>query len=144
MLDVCYRKGCMWYSWKNSAWEYDLDRVFAEFESDAYGDQLNTSFILKRLRDLPPASRAILAWGSLIGTTFSFPLVHKLLNGDFDHVDNDSDQSKPACMKNDEAFSPRLAEDAVEGLQAATQAHILMPTSDENFFRCASHPACCR
>lgn len=138
MLEVCYRKGCVWYSWKDSAWEYDLDRVFGEFESDTYGDQLNTSFILKRLQDLPPASRAILAWGSLIGTTFSFPLVQRLLNGDFDHVDSASDRPKPGCAKDSDAFSSRLAETAVEGLQAATQAYILMPTSDEDFFRYAA------
>ncbi|KAL8963363.1 MAG: hypothetical protein Q9193_000360 [Seirophora villosa] len=135
MLEVCYRKSCIWYSWKDSAWEYDLDRVFTEFESDTYGDQLNSAFILKRLQDLPPASRAILAWGSLIGTTFSFPLVQKLLGGDFDLVDGGSDQIKLDYTRNgEEAFSSQLADAAVEGLQAATQAYILMPTSDEHFF----------
>lgn len=135
MLEVCYRRGCIWYSWKDSAWEYDLDRVFTEFESDAYGEQLNSAFILKRLQDLPPASRAILAWGSLIGTTFSFSLVQKLLGGDFELVDVGSDQRKLDCSRNGEAFSSLLADTAVEGLQALTQAYILMPTSDEHFFR---------
>ncbi|KAL8989575.1 MAG: hypothetical protein Q9177_001563, partial [Variospora cf. flavescens] len=134
MLEVCYRRGCIWYSWKDSAWEYDLDRVFTEFESDAYGEQLNSAFILKRLQDLPPASRAILAWGSLIGTTFSFSLVQKLLGGDFELVDVGSDQRKLDCSRNAEAFSSLLADTAVEGLQALTQAYILMPTSDEHFF----------
>ncbi|KAL8654658.1 MAG: hypothetical protein Q9210_001380 [Variospora velana] len=134
MLEVCYRKACIWYSWKGSTWEYNLDRVFTEFESDAYGEQLNSAFILKRLQDLPPASRAILAWGSLIGTTFSFPLVQKLLGGDFELVDIDSDQRKLDCSRNGEAFSSLLADTAVEGLQGLTQAYILMPTSDEHFF----------
>lgn len=33
MLEVCHRKGCIWYSWKESVWEYDLDRIYSEFQS---------------------------------------------------------------------------------------------------------------
>lgn len=135
MLEVCHRKGCLWYSWKDSAWEFDLDRVFAEFESESYGDQLNTSFILKRLQDLPPTARAILAWGSLLGSTFSFSLVQELFSGAFDYVDDSSDQSKLGGIKQSEIYSAKLCETAVEGLQAATQAYILMPTGDEDQFR---------
>lgn len=140
MLEVCYRKGCIWYSWKKSAWEYNLDRVFAEFESDTYGEQLNSSFILNRLQDMPASSRAILAWGSLIGTTFSFPLVQRLLSGDFDLIDTTSDQTEATCARNNQAFSSQLADTAVEGLQAAMQAYILMPTGDEHLFRYIVHP----
>lgn len=135
MLEVCYRKGCLWYSWKDSAWEYNLDSVFAEFESEAYGDQLNTSFILKRLQDLPPTSRAILAWGSLLGNTFSFSLVQKLLSGMFDHVDDNFDQTAASNPKGATVTSSNLTETAVEGLQAALQAYILVPTIDEDHFR---------
>ena len=112
-----------------------MDRVFAEFESDSYGDQLNTSFILKRLQDLPPTARAILAWGSLLGNSFSFTLIQKLLGGSFESLDDYSDEKKASCPKDNELFSSYLAENAVEGLQAATQAHILMPTGDEDQFR---------
>ncbi|KAL8784021.1 MAG: hypothetical protein Q9213_004209 [Squamulea squamosa] len=135
MLEVCYRKGCLWYSWKDSAWEYNLDRIFAEFESDMYGDQLNTSFILKRLQDLPPTSRAILAWGSLLGNTFSFSLVQKLLSGAFDHVDDALNQTAANNRKGATVTSPQLTETAVEGLQANLQAYILVPTIDEDHFR---------
>ncbi|KAL8691027.1 MAG: hypothetical protein Q9218_003665 [Villophora microphyllina] len=135
MLEVCHRKGCLWYSWKDSAWEFDLDRVFAEFESESYGDQLNTSFILKRLQDLPPTTRAILAWGSLLGSTFSFALVQELLTGAFQCMNNRSEQRQPDDVEGSELYSTKLAENAVEGLQAALQAYILMPTSDEDQFR---------
>ncbi|KAL9612330.1 MAG: hypothetical protein Q9167_003063 [Letrouitia subvulpina] len=137
MLEVCYRKGCLWYSWKDSAWEYDLDRVFAEFETESYGDQLNTSFILKRLQDLPPAARAILAWGSLLGNTFSFALVKRLLGGEFDFNENETSMNKSSCFKNDDLYIPQPIENAVEGLQAALQAYILMPGEDEDKFRIA-------
>ncbi|KAL9031107.1 MAG: hypothetical protein Q9196_000842 [Gyalolechia fulgens] len=111
-----------------------LETDAREFESDTYGDQLNTSFTLKRLQDLPPASRAILAWGSLIGNTFSFPLIQRLLNGEFDRIGDVSSATKPGCAKIEPCFSPQLADAAVEGLQAAMQACILMPTDDENIF----------
>ncbi|KAL8696754.1 MAG: hypothetical protein Q9224_002638, partial [Gallowayella concinna] len=134
MLEVCHRKGCLWYSWKGSCWEYDLDRVFAEFESETYGDQLNTSFIRKKLQDLPSASRAILAWGSLLGNTFSFSLVQKLLGGAFDHVDGSLDRAERNSTNSDSMSSSQLTETAVEGLQAALQSYILVPTIDEDQF----------
>ncbi|KAL8800242.1 MAG: hypothetical protein Q9182_005325 [Xanthomendoza sp. 2 TL-2023] len=134
MLEVCHRKGCLWYSWKDSSWEYDLDRVFAEFESETYGDQLSTSFILKRLQDLPPTTRAILAWGSLLGNTFSFSLVEKLLGGAFDHVDGSFEHAERSSTNSDSASASKLTETAIEGLQAALQSYILVPTIDEDQF----------
>ncbi|KAL8819512.1 MAG: hypothetical protein Q9223_002076 [Gallowayella weberi] len=110
------------------------DRVFAEFESETYGDQLSTSFILKRLQDLPPTSRAILAWGSLLGNTFSFSLVEKLLRGAFDHVDGSFDRLERSSTNSDSASSSKMTETAIEGLQAALQSYILVPTIDEDQF----------
>ena len=133
MLEVCHRKGCIWYSWKESAWEYDLDRVFAEFESDSYDQQLDTNFITKRLQDLPTAARSILAWASLLGTTFSFTLIQRLLTGEFDY-ESDNDESDEICSKVAELFSPQPVENVVEGLQATLQAYILMPGSNEDEF----------
>ena len=37
LLDLCYRKHCVWFNWQSSSWEFNLDRVFAEFESENYG-----------------------------------------------------------------------------------------------------------
>ncbi|KAL8861888.1 MAG: hypothetical protein Q9178_001757 [Gyalolechia marmorata] len=111
--------------------------VFAEFETETYGDQLNNSFILKRLQDLPPTSRAILAWGSLLGNTFSFSMVRKLLSGILDHVDDSLDHIDHTTASNTEGAtvtSSELTETAVEGLQAALQAYILVPTTDEDYF----------
>lgn len=126
MLEVCHRKNCIWYSWKESMWEYDLDRIFTEFESDSYGEQLNTDFISKRLQDLPQAARSILAWASLLGTTFSFKLTQRLLSSEFDYIDSDG--------LNAELFTPQPTKNVVEGLQATLQAYILMPGSNEDEF----------
>ncbi|KAL8875195.1 MAG: hypothetical protein Q9198_006410 [Flavoplaca austrocitrina] len=134
MLELCYRKGCLWYSWKDAAWEYDLDSVFAEFDTEAYGGQLSTSFILKRLQDLPTSSRAILAWGSLLGNTFSFSFVQKLLGDSLQNVDNHPHQTTTSTIKSSTTASLRLTETAVDGLQAALQAYILVPTAEDDSF----------
>lgn len=134
MLEVCYRRSCIWYSWKESMWEYDLDRVFAEFESDSYGEQLNTGFITKRLQDLPQAARSILAWASLLGTTFSFKLIQRLLSGEFDYLDNERSNGKVDYPKVAELFTPQPTKNVIEGLQATLQAYILMPGSSEDEF----------
>lgn len=133
MLETCHRKGCIWFSWKKSVWDFNLDKVFAEFESDTYGQQLNTGFITKRLQDLPMTARSILAWGSILGTSFSFSMVQRLLSGEFDYDETgrtSDDNHKPAA----EFFTPQPAENVVEGLQATLQAYILMPGSNEDEF----------
>ena len=134
MLEVCHRRSCIWYSWKESMWEYDLDRVFAEFESDSYGEQLNTDFITKRLQDLPQAARSILAWASLLGNTFSFKLIQRLLSGEFDYPDSDGANGKVDRSAVAELFTPQPTKNVVEGLQATLQAYILMPGSDDDEF----------
>ena len=136
MLELCHRKSCLWYSWKDSTWEFDLDRVFEEFATEAFDDQqLNSSFITRRLqRDLPPAARSVLAWASLLGATFSFAMVQKLLSGEFDNTDGTNGLQDVSCSKTSELFSPQPIENAVEGLQAALQTYILMPGSDEDEF----------
>lgn len=133
MLEVCHRKGCLWYSWKLSVWEYDIDRVISEFETENCG-QLNTSFITKRLQDLPSAARAILAWASLLGNTFSFALVQKLLNGEFDYMEDLQTSPKNGCSEQVEMFQPQPTENIVQGLQATLQSHILMPGSSDDQF----------
>ena len=134
MLETCHRKSCIWYSWKESVWDFDLDRVFVEFESETYGEQLNTNFITKRLQDLPTAARAILAWASLLGNTFSFQLIQRLLSGEFDYIDNTQGNDKDDCTTVTTVFTPQPVKNVVEGLQSTLQANILVPGSNEDEF----------
>ncbi|MCJ1313739.1 hypothetical protein MMC25_007419 [Agyrium rufum] len=134
MLEECYRKNCLWYSWKDSRWEYDIDRVFAVFETSHYGEQLNTNFIIQRLQDqLPPVARSILAWASLLGNTFSFACVQILMSGEFDYDDGESVE---ACNAKATLFVPNASKTAsVEGLQACIQAYVVVPGEDDDQFR---------
>ena len=132
MLEVCHQKGCIWYTWKESAWEFDLDRVFAEFETETYGQMLDSSFVTRRLQDLPPAARSILAWASLLGSTFSFSFVQRLLLGEFNDVGKATDTN---CAAGVDFRSNALTEGVVEGLNACLQALVLSPSSDDDHFR---------
>ncbi len=132
MLQSCYRSNCLWYSWKDSIWEFDLDRIFSEFETETYGQQLNTSFVTKRLQELPADARSILAWASLLGNEFPFGLVGRLLSGEFST--DEFDESNPDCEKSSDFF-PNAEVDAVAGLQAALQSYILVPGEEDDVFR---------
>ncbi|KAI9806636.1 MAG: hypothetical protein M1825_006093 [Sarcosagium campestre] len=131
LLDQSYRKRCLWYDWKSSSWVYDLDQIFKEFEADNYGQQLNNDFIIRRLNELPPTTKSILAWASLLGNEFSFALVQRLLSGEFDYDDAHSATSR--CGKADVLSQP--GKDAVAGLQAALQAYVLAPREDDDLYR---------
>jgi len=132
MLQSCYRSNCVWYSWKYSQWEFDLDRVFAEFETETYGQSLNNSFVLRRLEELPANTRSILAWASLLGNEFSFSLVARLLSGESGLVD--SNGGDPDYPTKSDIFS-QVETDAVAGLQAALQSYILVPGEEDDVFR---------
>ena len=124
LLSTCYRTGCIYYCWKNSQWEYDLDKVFTEFASHTYGSQISNDFILKRLQDLPQDARALLAWASLIGDQFSFDLIKMLMSC------ND-----PTSLQ----IAPHLplvrCRNPVFGLQSALSSYFIMSGDDEDRFK---------
>lgn len=129
MLDTCHRKQCIWYDYKESRWKYDLDRVFKQFETQSYHDTLNNEFVTSRLNELPAPSRQILAWASLVGTSFSFEFVQRLLSDEFEY-DNESNSGSIASTA-----APLSHQEIVEGLQAAIQAYIIVATQDDDRFR---------
>jgi signal transduction histidine kinase/tetratricopeptide (TPR) repeat protein len=132
ILDSCHRRKCIWYDYRESSWRFDLDRIFKLFETQYY-DSLNDEFIAARLHELPAASRAILAWASLIGASFSVELIQKLLSGEFSSSDQDS------CLEGSIFYSlSQSPQGFVEGLQAAIQACIIVATQNDDRFRFAN------
>lgn len=110
--------------------------MFKEFETENYGQQLNANFIIKRLKDqLPPAARSILAWASLLGNSFSFSLVQRLLSGEFDYEDDTSKDQGTSSVNADKIFSSQPVEFVVEGLQANLQAFVLVAGENDDVFR---------
>jgi signal transduction histidine kinase/CheY-like chemotaxis protein/tetratricopeptide (TPR) repeat protein len=134
MLTACHRKNCIWYdSTKQGMWKYDIDRIFQHFSTDKYNDVLNNDFVTRRLEELPPASRSILSWASLIGTSFSFELVQRLMSGEFDFKDEIAGSEAQAGSR----LPSHSQKEAVAGLQAAIQAYIIVATDDDDRFRFA-------
>ena len=122
------------FDWKASEWSYDLDRVFRQLETDNHGETLNNDFILRRLNELPGASRVILAWASLIGTSFSFSLVQNLMSSEYNVTKRDQSEEKTSnCDRLAHLSSAWI--DPVAGLQAAIQAAILVSGDDDDQFR---------
>lgn len=138
MLDTCFRKNCIWYCWKESAWLYDLDRVFAEFGILNYW----TDFIARRLQELPSVSRAILLWASLLGSPFSFTLVQKLLSGEFSYSESGEEGCDITCVGSTglEGHSPS---DVVGGLQFLLQSYIILPGETDDEYRWVFHSIHC-
>ena len=134
ILQTCYQKNCIWYDWRMSGWDYDLDRVFREFESEQLGS-LTTSFITKRLNDMPVASKAILAWASLIGTTFSFALIQQLLSGELQYTSGDETINDVTCPTM-AAIYHHDESDVMDGLQALISNSVIIAgdTDDEFTF----------
>lgn len=130
MLNACNRKRCIWYDYKDSQWNFDLDKLFDQFRGERDYDVLDTSFITRRLSELPAASRAILAWAAMFGQSFSFALITRLLTSEFIKQVEDVDGVSFR-------HSPYTPQDVIEGLQAAIQAYILVPTDNDDRFRFA-------
>ncbi|KAJ5493210.1 hypothetical protein N7539_001956 [Penicillium diatomitis] len=145
MLETCYRKNCIWYSWKDSKWMFDLDRIFTEFVAPVYGEGLGLGFLAKRLQEIPIAARSILVWGALIGSPFSFSLVQKLLTSEFlfssgeneTFTDGHSEGLDLTCPHNITLL--RQSEgDTVIGLQYLVQSNLLVPGKTDDEFKFAN------
>lgn len=121
MLDSCYRKRCIFYSWRSSQWEYDLDKTFDQFSSPDGNEFSTNQYLVRRLQDLSQDSKSLLCWASLIGNTFSFTLVKRVMSCDCSKLSKDE-------------YLP-LKTDPVAGLQGAVAAFIIVATEDEDRFR---------
>ncbi|KAJ5793666.1 hypothetical protein N7457_000265 [Penicillium paradoxum] len=134
MLETCYRTNCIWYSWKDSKWLFDLDRIFTEFVAPVYGEGLGLGFLTKRLQDIPTAARSIMVWGALLGSPFSFSLVQKILMSEFLYSSNDDEDVDITSPQN--VTLVRQSEgDIVVGLQFLVQANLLNTGKTDDEFK---------
>jgi predicted ATPase len=134
MLETCYRKNCIWYSWKDSMWQFDLDRIFTEFVEPVYGEGLGLGFLTKRLQEIPPAARSIMVWGALLGSPFSFSLVQRLLTSEFLFSSHDDEELDLTSPQNDTLV--RQSEgDIVVGLQYLVQSNLLNTGRTDDEFK---------
>ncbi|KAI1825123.1 putative histidine kinase HHK1p [Xylaria intraflava] len=135
MLNACYRQKCIWYDYRGSRWLYDLNRLFEQFKSEHGYDVTDNDFITRRLNELPPASRRILAWAALLGSSFSFDLICELMSVGYGYVDDDDDDC--AVAENDRELTEFSKHEAIAGLQAAVNACIIVQGDRDDRFRFA-------
>ncbi|OAG41356.1 hypothetical protein AYO21_04298 [Fonsecaea monophora] len=133
ILQTCYQRNCLWYDWKESGWQFDLDKIFNEFSSEGCTDN---GYLTRRLQELPPAARSILAWASLIGTTFSFKLIQSIVTGDFFYSSGRDQTHDATCPKRAKLIN--LSEtDCINALQQLVNMYIINPGETDDEFRFA-------
>lgn len=131
ILQTCYQRNCLWYDWKASGWQFDLDKIFNEFSTEGCTD---SEYMSRRLQELPPAARSILAWASLIGTNFSYKLIQTIITGDFFYSSGRDQAHDATCPKRAKLFN--LSEtDCINGLQQLVNLYILTPGETDDEFR---------
>lgn len=131
ILQTCYERNCLWYDWRASGWQFDLDKVFDEFSTRGC---LEVGYMTRRLEELPPASRSILAWASLIGASFSFKLISTIMTGDFFYSSGRDQTDDATCPNRVKLFN--LSEtDIVNGLQQLVNLYIIQPGDTDDEFR---------
>ncbi|KAJ5749963.1 hypothetical protein N7533_006991 [Penicillium manginii] len=135
MLETCYRKNCLWYSWKDSQWLFDLDRIFTEFVAPVYGEGLGLGFLTKRLQEIPSAARSIMVWGALLGSPFSFSLVQKLLTSEFLFSSDDDDGDIDLSCPRNSTLMRQSEGDMVVGLQYLVQTNLLNTGKTDDEFK---------
>lgn len=107
-------------SFASSKWEFSLDKLFEEFSSQ---NPLSTNdFILKRIRELPTDAQTVLAWGAIIGNSFRFSTIQRVM-------------SCNCSQLSPQPLIPPRSQDAVAGLQIALNSFIIMSTDDEDRFK---------
>lgn len=122
MLDAAHRSGCIYYCWKCGKFEFSLDKLFEEFSSADEDTYSSNDFIVRRMRQLSPDAQSVLVWGGLIGNSFSFSHIKRVMS----------------CACSDlvpQPLVPHKALDAVAGLAVALSSWVVMPTDEEDRFK---------
>ncbi|EXJ82995.1 hypothetical protein A1O3_06812 [Capronia epimyces CBS 606.96] len=131
ILQTCYQRNCLWYDWKESGWQFDLDKIFSEFSSEG---SMDNGYMVRRIEELSPAARSVLAWASLVGTTFSFRLIQSIMTGDYFYFSG-PDQANDVTCPNRAKFFNFSETDCVNGLQELVNTFILTPGTCDDEFR---------
>ncbi|TKA71926.1 hypothetical protein B0A55_07921, partial [Friedmanniomyces simplex] len=122
MLDAGYRKKAIYFCWKCCQWEYTVDKLFQEFSSPDAGRFSSNDLISRRLAEMPQDAQILLAWAAIVGNSFSFHLLKRVMSCDC------SKASPPQLI-------PAKSTDPVAGLQAAITSFVIMATEEEDRFK---------
>ncbi|RMZ83936.1 hypothetical protein DV737_g1498, partial [Chaetothyriales sp. CBS 132003] len=131
ILKTCYQQDCLWYDWRISGWQFDLDKIFTELSGS---ESFDINYITKQMQQTSPACRSILAWASLIGNSFSYQLIQEILTGRYFYSsgrDQGYDMTCPTTFK-----KWNLTEtECIEALQYLVNVYIIVPGEVDDEFK---------
>ncbi|KAI9489180.1 hypothetical protein BDB00DRAFT_876728 [Zychaea mexicana] len=92
LLRTLERKKLIYFDWEKNQWRYDLLQIeeATMFDQQNFNTQLDVSFMVARLRELPPAGQSFLKWASYVGDTFSWDTVKVLMLSEEKKYEHDS------------------------------------------------------
>ncbi|KAI8148772.1 hypothetical protein BJV82DRAFT_198053 [Fennellomyces sp. T-0311] len=107
LLLTLERKKLIYFDWEKNRWDYDIREIE---EATIYGSdnesELDVSFMVGRLRELPRAGQSLLKWASFVGDTFSWKMIKALMNQMKQEEEviarNNHDPAVPALLEDDE------------------------------------------
>ncbi|KAH7410649.1 two-component sensor protein histidine protein kinase [Cadophora sp. MPI-SDFR-AT-0126] len=108
----------IWYDFREGGWMFNLSSVLEQVNGYKSTGIAEDELVLSRVDNLPLSSKSILAWASMLGSSFSFQLLERLSGSEF--------------APNELSLSEH---DAMIGLHAALQTFIIIPTEDDDVFR---------
>ncbi|KAI8391262.1 uncharacterized protein BYT42DRAFT_489941 [Radiomyces spectabilis] len=147
LLVALEKKGFIYFTWEQSRWEYSLEDIekALHHELGEVSENIDTEFLVGRLKDLPPDGRNFLKWASFVGNNFSFETVRRLMmdcetdlpnNDEGGETDADGELSPPLSTSPfRDSLLPRKRNgyDAINGLQSALQQGFIQAVSNDEF-----------
>ncbi|KAI8138810.1 hypothetical protein BJV82DRAFT_522892 [Fennellomyces sp. T-0311] len=104
LLHTLERKKLIYFDWEKNQWDYDL-REIEDATILGINDstsQLDVSFMVARLRELPSAGQSLLKWASFVGDTFSWKMIKALMTRMAKDVEEDFIQDKGSADDEDD------------------------------------------
>lgn len=132
LLRTLERKRLIFFNWEKNAWDYNLKEIQEAdlFESDMR--ELDVSFIVARLRELPVNAQQVLKFASFVGDTFSWTTVKNLMMNSTDDECIRQKMQRPSLHRSGTSVSS-VSSDPISGLQAVLQEGYIMPIGGDEF-----------
>jgi signal transduction histidine kinase/predicted ATPase/DNA-binding NarL/FixJ family response regulator len=134
LLQMFYQRNCLWYDYRSAGWQFNFDKLVAELSGSDSPGIMDNSFLTKRMSELDPAPRAILAWASLIGSTFSYRLVQEILTGQYFYSSGRDQSHDMTCPKTFKSLNLTESE-CIDGLQVLMNYFFIAPGDTDDEFK---------
>lgn len=100
LLTALEKKKLIFFNWEENEWDYSLSDIQQAVLTNDEADrdaELDISFLVARLRELPADGQRLLKWASFVGDTFSWNTVRYLMS----HSDPESEFSDTDTVLSD-------------------------------------------